>query len=88
MDKTLFFFATGSVDNTNTDPNNIIFTIKDSKLQVPVVTSSAKDNQKLSKLLSDRFEGSVYWNEYKTKNEIKDTINEYRYFCQIKLCRC
>ena len=49
-------------DNTNADPNNIIFT------------------QKLSKLLSKRFERSVYWNEYKTKRENKNTTNEYRYF--------
>ena len=32
--------------------NNIIFTIKDTKLYVPVVTLSVKRNQKLSKLLS------------------------------------
>ena len=41
-----FFLATGSIDNTNLDPNNIMFTIKDTKLYVPVVTLSAKDNQK------------------------------------------
>ena len=41
-------------DNTigNNDHNNIIFTIKDTKLYVPVVTLSARDNQKLSKLLN------------------------------------
>ena len=47
-------------DNTNANPNNIVFTIKDTKLYVPVVTLLAKDNQKLSKLLSKRFERSVY----------------------------
>ena len=31
--------------------DNIIFTIKDKKLYVPVVTLSARDNKKLSKLL-------------------------------------
>ena len=41
-------------DNTNPNPNNIIFTIKDIKLYVPVVTLSVRDNQKLSKLLSKR----------------------------------
>ena len=34
----------------------------------------------LSKLFSKGFERSVYWNEYKTKSENKNTINEYRYF--------
>ena len=51
--------ATGN-DNTNANPNNIIFTIKDTKLNVPLVTLSAKVNQKLSKILSKRFERSVY----------------------------
>ena len=41
---------------------------------------SVKDNQKSSKSLSQRFETSVYWNEYKTKNENKNMKNEYRYF--------
>ena len=49
-------------DNTNTYPNNIIFTTKDTKLYVPVVTLSARDNQKLSKLLCIRFKRSVSWN--------------------------
>ena len=48
--------------NTNTNPNNFIFTIKDTKLYVPVVTLSPRDNKKLSKLLSKGFERSVYWN--------------------------
>ena len=43
---------------------NIIFTIKDTKLYVPVVTLSVKDTQKLLKLLSKGFERSVYWNEF------------------------
>ena len=34
-------------DNDNVNPNNIIFTMKDTKLFVFVVTLSAKDNQKL-----------------------------------------
>ena len=67
-------------DNTTANPNNIIFTIKDTKLYVPAVTLSARDNPKLPKLLSKLFERSVYWNEYKTKSENKNTTNEYRYF--------
>ena len=71
--------ATGA-DNTSTNCNNIIFTIKDTKLYVSVVTVSAKDDQKLSKLLSKEYEGSVCWNQYKTKSEKKNATNEYRYF--------
>ena len=69
-------------DNTNTNANNIIFTIKNTELYVPVVSLWVRDNQKLSKPLSKWFEGSVYWNEYKTESENKNTTNEYRYFLE------
>ena len=55
--------------NDNNNANNIVFTIKDTKLYVPVVTLLATDNQKLSKRLSKGFERPVYWNKYKTKSE-------------------
>ena len=47
----------GNENNINEDvnANNIIFAIKDTKLYVPVVTLSARDNQKLSKRLSKGF---------------------------------
>ena len=67
-------------DNANGNDDNIIFTIKDTKLYVAVVTLSARDNQKLAKLLSKGFGRSVYYNEYKTKSENNNTTNEYRYF--------
>ena len=75
-------FPAAGADNVNgnDDYDNIIFTIKDKKLYVPVVTLSARANQNLSKLHSKGFERLVYWNEYKTKTENKNTKNEYRYF--------
>ena len=60
------FLSTG-VDNDDASSTNIIFNIKDTKLYVPIVILSAKNNKKLSNLLSKRSERSVYWNEYKTK---------------------
>ena len=63
-------------NNDNADSKNIIFTIKDTKRYVLVVTLSANDNQKLSKLLSKWFERSVYWNGYKSKSENENTTNE------------
>ena len=66
--------------NANNRDDHIIFTIKATKLYVSVVTFSARDNQKLSKLHSKKFKRSVYWNEYETKSENKNTTNEYRYF--------
>ena len=46
--------------NDNDNADNIIFTIKDTKLYVPVVTLSAGDNQKLAKPLSKGSEWSFY----------------------------
>ena len=43
--------ATDGNDNDDANSSNIICTIKDTKLYVPVATLSAKDNRKLSKLL-------------------------------------
>ena len=48
-----------------TAANTAIFKITDAKLYVPIVTLSAEDNAKLSKLFSEGFERPVYWNKYK-----------------------
>ena len=74
-------------DNINPDSNNITFTIKDIKLYVPAITLSAKDNQKLSKILSIGFETLMYWNEYNSKSENKNTTNKYRCFLESTHCR-
>ena len=56
----------------------IIFSLsKAQKLYVLVVTLSARDNQKLSNLLSKGSERSVYWNEYKTKNENRNMTDRW-----------
>ena len=56
---------------TAANANKVVFKITDAKLYVPIVTLSAEDNAKLSKLLSDWFKRTVYWNEYKViGNEI------------------
>ena len=49
--------ASVGVENHDAHSNNIIFTIKGTKLYVPVVTLSAKVHQKLSKLFGKGFEG-------------------------------
>ena len=45
------------------------FKITDTKLHVPTVTLSTKDNANLAKQLNEGFKRPVYWNEYKTKIE-------------------
>ena len=49
-----------NVDSTGSD--SVTFKITDPKLCVPVVTLSAEDNAKLSKLLREGFKRTVYWN--------------------------
>ena len=46
-----------------------------------------RDNKKLSKLLSKGFERSVYWKEYETKRDDKNTTNEFRYFLKSNFVR-
>ena len=72
----------GNENSINKDPNanNISFTIKDTKLYVLVVTFSAKNNEKLSKIFTKGFERSVYWKESKTKSENKNATNKFSYF--------
>ena len=68
--------------NENANANGITFTIKGTKLYAPVAALSARDIQKLSKLLSKGYKRSAYWNEYKTKSDNKNTTNEFRYFLE------
>ena len=78
--------AAAGGNNTNANSDNIIFTIKNTEMFVPVVTLSAKGNRKLSKLRSKGLERSIYWYEYKTKRENRNTTNKYKYQTRIKLC--
>ena len=62
--------AAAGIDNIKAN-DNIIFTIKDTKLYVPVVILSAKDNQKLSESFSEGSEISKYSNEWNRKVRTK-----------------
>ena len=69
-----------NVNNTSAD--STFFKITDAKLYEPIVTLSAEDNAKLSKLLGEGFKRSIYWNKYKAIDnkivEIADN-NEEKY---------
>ena len=49
----------------------ILFLLSNTNFYVPFVTLSAKDNQKLTKLLTKGFERSVYWNGYNKKERMR-----------------
>ena len=57
-------------DNANN--REITFKITSTRLYVPIVTLSTKDNENLAKQLSKGFKRSVYWNECKSKIETKN----------------
>ena len=67
------------------------FKTTDAKLYVPIITLSAEDNVKLSKLLSDRFKRTVYWDEYKViGNKIVEIAanNEEKYIRKLLESSC
>ena len=64
----------------STNDGNAVFIINDTKLYVPVVTLSKEDNKDFIEQQNKRFQRSIYWNEYKTKetNENADA-NVFKY---------
>ena len=59
----------------STDASNAVFIIKDRKLYVPVVTLSKEDNKDFIEQQNKGFQRSIYWNEYKTKEQNEDAAN-------------
>ena len=55
------------------------FQITSTKLYVPIVTLSTKDNVNLTKQFNEGFKRSGYWNEYKSKVETKNLDNNKRF---------
>ena len=49
-----------------------VFIINDAKLYVPVVTLSKEDNKDFIEQQNKGFQRSIYWNEYKTKEQTED----------------
>ena len=58
----------------NINNREAVFQITSTKLYVPIVTFSTKDNVNLTKQLNEGFKRSMYWNEYKSKIETKKQI--------------
>ena len=59
----------------NANDRETTFQIRSTKLHVPIVTLSTKDNVNLTKQLNEGFKRSAYWNEYKSKKEAKEADN-------------
>ena len=52
------------------------YKITSTKLHVPILTLSTKDNVNFTKQLNEGFKRSVYWNNYKSKIETKTADND------------
>ena len=64
----------------STDAGDAVFIINDTKMYVPVVTLSKEDNKDFIEQQNKGFPRSIYWNEYKTKEQDKDAnANEFKY---------
>ena len=80
-----FVLALAGVENDNAHSNNLIFTIKDTKLYVPVVIASGKDNQNYQNLLAKDLKDQFIRTNVKRKYKNKNTTNEHRYFLESRL---
>ena len=65
IENCLLTTAANRPNDNATGADSATITITGAKLYVPLVTLSAEDNVKLSKLLSEGLNRSIYWNEYK-----------------------
>ena len=54
---------------------NAVFIINDTKLHIPVVTLSKEDSKDFIEQQNKSFQRSIYWNEYKTKEQIENADN-------------
>ena len=75
-----------NADANATSADSATFKITDAKLYVPIVTLSAEDNAKLSKLLGEGFKRPVYWNKYKViDNKVVEIAanNEEKYIREL-----
>ena len=56
----------------STDAGDAVFIINDARLYVSVVTLSKEDNKDFIEQQNKGFQRSIYWNEYKTKEQTED----------------
>ena len=61
-------FMVFSIDAAAAANQVVSFMITDTKLYVPVVTLSTKDNTNLTKQLNKGFKRTIYWNKYVSKS--------------------
>ena len=71
----VMYGANTDAGGDNDNDREATFQVTSTKLYVPVVTLSTKDNENLIKQLDEGFKRSVYWNGYQSKIETKTADN-------------
>ena len=62
------------------DAGDAVFIINDTTMYVPVVTLSKEDNKDFNEQQNKGFQRSIYWNEYKTKEQDENAdANNHKY---------
>ena len=77
------FIGTGADENPQfseiNNPINVTFKITDTKLYVPVVTLSAKDDNNISEQLKSGFERTIKWNKYRSEMTNQTKTNPFNH---------
>ena len=63
-------------NNNYVNNKETTFQMTSTKLYVPIVTLSTKDNVNVTNQLNEGFKRSVYWNEYKSKIETQEANDQ------------
>ena len=67
-------------DDAANPENNAVFIINDTKFYVPVITLSKEDNKDFIEQQNKGSQRSIYWNEYKTKEQEENAnTNNFKY---------
>ena len=60
-------------------PTGLEFQITDTKLYVPIVTSSTENDEKLLQQLKSGFKRAIKWNKYRSQMTIQSNNNKLNY---------
>ena len=69
----------GWYDTSNHPPTELNFKIRDTKLNVPVVTLSKENDIKLLEQLKSGFKRTIKWNKYRSQMTIQPQNNNLNY---------
>ena len=75
--------AAGNNNDLIVAPTGLKFQITDTKLYVPVVTLSNKNDKRLLEQLKSRFKRAIEWNKYRSQMTIQSHNNNLNYLIDL-----